>query len=129
MTLSQKIHNVWKTNSWLITRIPPEFFTFAYSPYERLPRAVFQVKNQTVIARTNQGIAAKKATVEIIVFENSCANALSDRDQILSLYDGKVFELDARKENASFALVESNVTHDNGIWKADIAFDVKIIHL
>ncbi|MBR5161936.1 MAG: hypothetical protein IKW80_09940 [Thermoguttaceae bacterium] len=128
MTLQQTIHDVWKTNSTLEKRIPSEFLTYNYSPFERLPRAAFLVKDQAVVARTNQGVAAEKATVEFIVLETSCAGALDDLNQIIELYDGKTFDLVTDEKTVSFALVESNVTHDNNHWIADIVFDAKIIH-
>lgn len=129
MTLSQKIHDVWKTNRSLCNRIPSDFLTYNFSPYERLPRAAFTIKNQSVVARTNQGIAAEKATVEFIVLETSCADALDDLKQIIELYDGKTFDLITDEKAVWFALVESNVTYDNNHWKADIVFDAKIFHL
>ena len=129
MTLQQTIHDVWKSGSTLKKRIPPEFLTYNYSPFERLPRATFLVKNQNVVARTNQGTAAEKAAVEFIVFETSCANVLDDLNQIIELYDGKTFDLVTDKKIVAFALVESNVTHDNNHWIADIVFDAKIFHL
>lgn len=129
MTLQQKIHVVWKTSSKLEKRIPSEFLTYNYSPFERLPRAAFLVKDQTVVARTNQGTAAENATVEFIVLETACADALDDLNQIIELYDGKTFDLVTDEKAVFFALVKSNVTHDNGYWKADIVFDAKIFHL
>ena len=129
MNLSQKIHDVWKTSSTLEKRIPTEFLTYNYSPYERLPRAVFTIKNQNVVARTNQGVAAEKAPVEFVVFETSCADALDDLNQIIELYDGAAFDLVTDKKTVSLTLVESNVTHDNNLWKADIVFDARIFHL
>ena len=129
MTLQQKIHDVWKTGSTLKKRIPPEFLTYNYSPYERLPRALFLIKDQAIVARTNQGTAMETATVEFIVFETDCADALDDLIQIIELYDGKAFDLVTDEKTVSFALVKSNVTHDNNFWKADIVFDAKIFHL
>ena len=129
MTLQQTIHDVWKTSSTLEKRIPPKFLTFNYSPYERLPRATFHVKDQAVVARTNQGTAVEKATVEFIVLETDCAGAKDDLNQIIELYNGKTFDLITDETAVLFVLVESNVTHDNNLWKADIVFDAKIIHL
>lgn len=129
MNLQQTIIDVWKSNRLLCNRIPPEFLTYNYSPFERLPRAVFLIKDLTVVARTNQGIAAEKATVQFAVCETSCAYALYDLNQIIESCDGKTFDLVADAKSVSFALVGSNVTHDNNLWKADIVFDVKIFHL
>ena len=126
MTLSQKIHDVWKTNRSLFKRIPPEFLTYNFSPYERLPRAVFTIKNQTVAARTNRGIAAEKATVQFTILEPSFLYAIGFVGQIQSSYDGKTFDLVENRQSAAFALNNFNVTHENGCWKAIVYFDVSI---
>ncbi len=129
MNIQQKIHDVWKTNRWLFTRIPSEFLTYAYSPYERLPRAVFHVKDRTVAARTNQGVAVESATVQFVVFETTFADALGDLKHIISHYDGKTFDLEEDRKYANFVLNNFNVVHDNNHWKADVAFDVKTFRL
>ena len=129
MTLQQKIHDVWKTNRLLCNSIPSEFLTYAYSPYERLPRAVFTIKDQTVAARTNQGVAVESATVQFVVFETSCAGALNDLKQIISHYDGKTFDLEEDNKYADFVLNHFNVAHDDNHWKADVSFDVKTFRL
>ncbi len=126
MTLSQKIHDVWKTNRALFKRIPPEFLTYNFSPYERLPRAVFVIKDQTVAARTNRGIAAEKAAVQFTILEPSFLNAIGFVGQIQNSYDGKTFDLVENRKSAAFALNNFNVTHENGCWKAIVYFDVSI---
>ncbi len=126
MTLSQKIHDVWKSNRLLCNRIPPEFLTYNYNPFERVPRAEFTIKNQNVAARTNQGVAAEKAVVEFIVLETSFANALNDLNQIIESCDGKTFELVTDVQAVCFAVANSNVTYDNGLWKAVVNFDVSV---
>ena len=93
MTLQQTIHDVWKTNRSLFNRIPPEFLTYNFSPYERLPRAVFTIKDQTVAARTNCGVAVEKATVQFTILDVSFPDAIGMVGQIQSSYDGKTFHI------------------------------------
>ena len=126
MNLQQKILDVWKSNRLLCNRIPPEFLTYNFNPYERIPRAAFTIKNQSVAARTNQGVAAEKATVEFIVLEASFANALGDLNQIIALFDGKTFDLVTDVQTVCFAVANSNVTYDNGHWKAVVTFDISV---
>ncbi|MBR5709487.1 MAG: hypothetical protein IKX40_01890 [Thermoguttaceae bacterium] len=126
MTLSQTIHDVWKSNRLLCNRIPVEFLTYNFNPYERIPRAAFTIKNQNVAARTNQGVAAEKAIVEFIILETSFAYALSDLNQIIESYDGKTFELVTNVQTVCFAVANSNVAYDNGHWKAVVNFDVSV---
>ena len=126
MTLQQKIHDVWKTNRTLFNRIPPEFLTYNFSPYERLPRAVFTIKDQTVAARTNHGVAVKKATVQVTIFEASFPYAMGMVSQMQSSYDGKTFDLIEGRESAAFTLNNFNVTHENNYWKAIVNYDVNI---
>lgn len=126
MTLSQKIHDVWKTNRALFKRIPPEFLTYNFSPYERLPRAVFVIKDQTVAARTNRGVAVESATVQFIILDVSFPYAIGMVGQIQSSYDGKTFDLVENRKSVNFALNNYNITHENGCWKAIVNYDVSV---
>ena len=126
MTLQQKIHDVWKTNRSLFRRIPPEFLTYNFSPYERLPRAVFTIKDQTVAARTNHGVAAESATVQFTILEPSFLYAIGTVGQIQSSYDGKTFDLVEGRMSVAFTLNNFNVTRENGCWKAIANYDVSV---
>ena len=126
MTLSQTIHDVWKTNRLLYKRIPPEFLTYNFSPYERLPRAAFTIKDQTVAARTNHGITAEKATVQFTILDVSFADAIGMVGQMQSSYDGKTFDLVENKLSVALALNNFNITHENGCWKAVVNYDVSV---
>ncbi|MBR0238850.1 MAG: hypothetical protein IJQ39_12220 [Thermoguttaceae bacterium] len=127
MTLQQKIHDVWKTNRSLDRRIPSEFLTCNFSPYERLPRAVFTIKDQTVAARTNRGVAVESATVQFTILEPSFLYAIGMVSQIQSSYDGKTFDLVENRKSVNFALNNYNITHENGCWKAIVNYDVSIV--
>ena len=127
MNLSQKIHDVWKTNRSLFRRIPPEFLTYNFSPYERLPRAVFTIKDQTIAARTNHGVAVENATVQFTILEPSFLYAIGMVGQIQSSYDGKTFDLVENRKSVNFALNNYNITHENGCWKAIVNYDVSIV--
>lgn len=126
MNLQQKIHDVWKTNRLLYKRIPPEFLTYNFSPYERLPRAVFTIKGQTVAARTNHGIAAEKATVQFTILDVSFADAIGMVGQLQSSYDGKTFDLVENRKSVALALNSYNITHENDCWKAVLNYDVSV---
>ena len=126
MTLQQKIHDVWKSNRWLNTRIPSEFLTYNFSPYERLPRAVFTIKDRTVAARTNRGVAVESATVQFTILEASFLNATGVVGQMQSSYDGKSFDLDKNRSSADFVLNSFNITHENDCWKAVVNYDVSV---
>ena len=126
MTLSQKIHDVWKTNRMLYTRIPPEFLTYNFSPYERLPRAVFTIKDQTVAARTNRGVAVERATVQFTILDVSYPDAIGMVGQMKSSYDGKTFDLLENRKSADFTLNNYNIIHENGCWKAIVNYDVSV---
>ena len=126
MNLSQTIHDVWKTNRSLDRRIPPEFLTYNFSPYERLPRAVFTIKDQTVAARTNQGVAVEKATVLFTIFDASFKDAIDAVDQVQSAYDGKTFDLVEGNESVAFTLSAFSITHENNNWIANVIFDASV---
>ena len=126
MTLQQLIHNAWQTRRPLLKRIPPEFLTYSYSPFERLPRAVFTIKDQTVAARTNCGAAAEKAVVRFTILETSFTDALGTVNLMRDVYGNKAFDLVENRKSAVFALNNFTITHDNNQWIAVVNFDVTI---
>lgn len=128
MTLQQIIHDVWKTNRWLDKIIPSAFFTYNYSPYERLPHAVFKIKDQTVVARTNSGIAEEKAIVEFTITLTSCGTALGAIGQVISYYDRRKLEIIANKKFAVLALIASNIDVQQNLWIAKMTFEARIFH-
>lgn len=128
MTLSQKIHDVWKTNSLLNKAIPSSFFTYNYCPYERLPHAVFKIKDQTVVARTNCGVAEEKAIVEFTITQTSCSAAMEALGQVISYYDRNKFELVTNKQYAVLALIASNLDVQQNLWIVTVTFETRIFN-
>ena len=87
---------------------------------------MFTIKDQTVAARSNHGIAVESATVQFTILDVSFPYAIGMVGQMRSSYDGKTFDLVEGRESATFTLNNFNITHENGYWKAIVNYDVSI---
>ena len=87
---------------------------------------MFTIKDQTVAARTNRGVAVESATVQFTILEDSFISAQNMVGQMQSSYDGKTFDLVENRRSVVFALNNYNITHENGCWKAVVNYNVSV---
>ena len=127
MTLQQAIKAVWNNNAELEKRIPPSFLVYHSNPFDRVPRATFNIKKRTVEAKTNQGAAAEKTLIEFTIIETTFQNALTDSKIIIDAFDSVSLDLISRKQKTFLTLLSSDIHLDDALWTATITFNARII--
>ena len=123
MNLIPKIRTVWESSRLLNSRIPVTYVVYHHNPYAVVPRAVVDITNLSVGARTNQGIVVEQATVIFTILETTYQAALLIVDNVVAVFDSVQFTALRGREKGYLYYKTSEITMTESLWQVKIIFD------